>query len=233
MVCFQTKNPNLGKFWRVLAYFMTIWSILRPLKIFYDHSVYFVVIWYIFPVLVSCSNKNLATLEARLKTGFRFSLKIGCRGNPPLPTWDEKSNSVGPKILRVNWTLFLNWRHFSAVDEIKMKNQKKIWTFWLNILTADLLRNINFQKKWILHFLRLILRNWSHRHKTLQFISCRFSSDANNLFFPLKNMFVPSKVYKVFFLRGLVIPFPVGFCYRQIAILLRLLGITIITRTPR
>jgi hypothetical protein len=59
MVCFQTKNPTLGKFWRVLqwkilAYFMTIWSILRPLEIFYvhlvyfcGHLVYFVVIWYI------------------------------------------------------------------------------------------------------------------------------------------------------------------------------------------
>jgi hypothetical protein len=30
---------------------MTIWSILRPLKIFYGHLVYFVVIWYIFPPL--------------------------------------------------------------------------------------------------------------------------------------------------------------------------------------
>jgi hypothetical protein len=54
MVCFQTKNPNLGKFWRVLlwnilVYFMTIWSILWPLEIFYGHLVYFVVIWYIFP----------------------------------------------------------------------------------------------------------------------------------------------------------------------------------------
>jgi hypothetical protein len=52
MVCFQTKNPNLGKFWRVLQweifiYFMIIWSILRPLEIFYGHLVYFVVIWYI------------------------------------------------------------------------------------------------------------------------------------------------------------------------------------------
>jgi hypothetical protein len=28
---------------------MTIWSILRPLEIFYGHVVYFVVIWYIFP----------------------------------------------------------------------------------------------------------------------------------------------------------------------------------------
>jgi hypothetical protein len=34
MVCFQTINPNLGKFWRVLqwkmlVYFMDTWSILR------------------------------------------------------------------------------------------------------------------------------------------------------------------------------------------------------------
>jgi hypothetical protein len=33
MVYFQTKNPNLGKFWRalelkMLVYFMTIWNIL-------------------------------------------------------------------------------------------------------------------------------------------------------------------------------------------------------------
>jgi hypothetical protein len=53
MVCFQTKNPDLGKFWRVLlwkifVYCMTIWSILRPLEILFDHLVYFVVIWYIF-----------------------------------------------------------------------------------------------------------------------------------------------------------------------------------------
>jgi hypothetical protein len=54
MVCFQTKNPNLGKFWRVLQWkilapSMTIWSILRPLEIFYGHLVHFVVIWYISP----------------------------------------------------------------------------------------------------------------------------------------------------------------------------------------
>jgi hypothetical protein len=54
MVCFQTKNPNLGKFWKallwkILVYFMTISSILWPLEIFYFHLVYFVVILYIFP----------------------------------------------------------------------------------------------------------------------------------------------------------------------------------------
>jgi hypothetical protein len=54
MVCFQTKNPNLGKFWgvlqwKILVYIMTIWSILLLLGIFYGHLVYFLIIWYIFP----------------------------------------------------------------------------------------------------------------------------------------------------------------------------------------
>jgi hypothetical protein len=46
---FQTKDPNLGKFWRVLqwkmlVYFMRIWSILRQIGLFYAHLVYFMVI---------------------------------------------------------------------------------------------------------------------------------------------------------------------------------------------
>jgi hypothetical protein len=53
MVCFQTKNPNLGKFLRaldgkMLIYFMTIWNILRTFGKFYDHLVHFVLIWYSF-----------------------------------------------------------------------------------------------------------------------------------------------------------------------------------------
>jgi hypothetical protein len=52
MVCFQTKNPNLGKFrrdldWKDLIYFMAIWNILRIFGIFYAHLVQFVFIWYI------------------------------------------------------------------------------------------------------------------------------------------------------------------------------------------
>jgi hypothetical protein len=44
MVCFQTKNPNLGKFWRVLqwkmlVYFVDTWSILQYFVIFYGHLV--------------------------------------------------------------------------------------------------------------------------------------------------------------------------------------------------
>jgi hypothetical protein len=47
MGCFQTKNPNLSKFWRalewtMLVYFMVIWNILWPF-------VNVVEIWYIFP----------------------------------------------------------------------------------------------------------------------------------------------------------------------------------------
>jgi hypothetical protein len=53
MVYFQTENPNLGKFWKVLQWkmfgiFRAILSISRPTGIFYGHLVHFVVIWYIF-----------------------------------------------------------------------------------------------------------------------------------------------------------------------------------------
>jgi hypothetical protein len=45
-----------------MKYFMAIWNISWRFGIFYDHLVDFVFIWYIFPVLVSCNKKNLATL---------------------------------------------------------------------------------------------------------------------------------------------------------------------------
>jgi hypothetical protein len=68
MVCFfQAKNPNLGKYfraldWKMLMYFMAIGNILRAFVNFHDHLEHFVLIWYIFPVLVSRTKKNLATL---------------------------------------------------------------------------------------------------------------------------------------------------------------------------
>jgi hypothetical protein len=42
MVCFQTKNPDLGKIWRALdgkmwLYFMAIWNILQIFWMFYDN----------------------------------------------------------------------------------------------------------------------------------------------------------------------------------------------------
>jgi hypothetical protein len=46
---------DVGTFYGHLVYFMAIRHILRPIGISK-------VIWYILPVLVSCSKKNLATL---------------------------------------------------------------------------------------------------------------------------------------------------------------------------
>jgi uncharacterized membrane protein YkvI len=57
MVCFQTKNPNLGKFWRALEWkmvvcFMVIWYILWQFG-------NVVVIWYIFPCFgIFCQEKS-------------------------------------------------------------------------------------------------------------------------------------------------------------------------------
>jgi hypothetical protein len=61
MVYIQTKNPDLGKFWRVLqwkmlVYFMFIWCSIRSFSIFcghfgifYGHLVYFSPFWYVGP----------------------------------------------------------------------------------------------------------------------------------------------------------------------------------------
>jgi hypothetical protein len=66
MVCFQTKKSYFGKFlraleWKMLIYFMGISNILLTFGIFSDNLVQFVFFWYIFPVLVSCTKKNLAS----------------------------------------------------------------------------------------------------------------------------------------------------------------------------
>jgi hypothetical protein len=80
MSYFQTKNPNLGKFWRVLqwkmlVYFMAIWSNLWQFCIFYDHLVYFVLILYIlsrFGMLrqEKSGNPGLKTFRLMRQIGF-------------------------------------------------------------------------------------------------------------------------------------------------------------------
>jgi hypothetical protein len=42
----------------MLIYFIAIWNILQAFGIFYDHLVHFVSIWYILPVLVSCTDEK-------------------------------------------------------------------------------------------------------------------------------------------------------------------------------
>jgi hypothetical protein len=108
MVCFRTKNPTLGKFWRVLqrkilAYFMNIWSILR-------HYKYFMAIWYILwlfgifsPVLVSCTKKNLATLSESINAStYRHGINVS-------PS-EEKLNRYIQKGRLPNY-LLQKWRH--------------------------------------------------------------------------------------------------------------------------
>jgi hypothetical protein len=69
MVCFQTKNPKLCKFWwaldwKMFIYCLAIWNILR---IFYEYLVHLCSFGTFFPVLVSCTKKNLATLCATIR----------------------------------------------------------------------------------------------------------------------------------------------------------------------
>jgi hypothetical protein len=79
---------NLGKFWsdlhwKLLVYFMSIWSILRQFGMFCGHLVYFIVIWYVFP-----------------RFGMLYQEKCGNPGQPchasrsPLATLLKKSSTV-------------------------------------------------------------------------------------------------------------------------------------------
>jgi hypothetical protein len=61
----------IGKCWYI---FMSIWSILRPLEIFYGHLVYFVVNY--FPVLVCCTKKNLMRLHTYIHTKTTLTWKF-------------------------------------------------------------------------------------------------------------------------------------------------------------
>jgi hypothetical protein len=48
--------------WNMLIHSMSIWYFFRPFFKLWCHLVCFKVIWFIFPVLVCCTEKNLATL---------------------------------------------------------------------------------------------------------------------------------------------------------------------------
>jgi hypothetical protein len=76
---FKPKKSNLGKFWKVFHRKMLVF--LWPSCLFYSQMVHFMAIWYILwpfgtfcghfvyisTILVSCTEKNLATLRATVK----------------------------------------------------------------------------------------------------------------------------------------------------------------------
>jgi hypothetical protein len=55
-----------GRCWYILWPFALFYG--RLVYIFCGHLVYSMVIWYIFPILVSCTEKNLATLAGNRVT---------------------------------------------------------------------------------------------------------------------------------------------------------------------
>jgi hypothetical protein len=81
MVYFQTKYPNLGRFWRaleweMLMHFMTIWNTLRPFDIIRGSLVQFVAIWYIFPILVCLDQEKSGNPEYQLRRRKKELLSI-------------------------------------------------------------------------------------------------------------------------------------------------------------
>jgi hypothetical protein len=75
MVYFQTKNPNFGKFlrvwqWKMLLYFMDIWTILQQISMLYGHLVYFMVNWYF------CSHFGMQHKEKSGNPGLLFTASL-------------------------------------------------------------------------------------------------------------------------------------------------------------
>jgi hypothetical protein len=73
MVCFQTKNPNLGKILEGLR--------MKNVCVFYDHLEYFTAIWYslwsfgiLFTFWYVWTKKNLATLPGHGSSFFNFKM---------------------------------------------------------------------------------------------------------------------------------------------------------------
>jgi hypothetical protein len=108
MVCFQTINSNLGKFWRSLEwkmwlYFMTIRNILRPFGIFHgrlvksSHFVYFSrfgmfgsrTIWQTWP-WHEISKLHLESSMSKFKTELYLTFLLMLRFNKNLGTKSKK-----------------------------------------------------------------------------------------------------------------------------------------------
>jgi hypothetical protein len=68
MVIFSNQKSNLGLAMEVVGTVFVHLVYLLPFGIFYGHLIYFLNIRYIFPVLVRCSQKNLATLARDTST---------------------------------------------------------------------------------------------------------------------------------------------------------------------
>jgi hypothetical protein len=96
---------------------MVIWYILLSLGIFCGNLVYFVVIWYIFPVWVFCTKKNVATLvQAHLiRSGKARAYTI--RASSRSEAADQSATFLHNKL-----NVFRKEGHLTARDEKKRES---------------------------------------------------------------------------------------------------------------
>jgi hypothetical protein len=101
------------------------WYILRPFGLFYGHLPYFVDIWYIswlfgiyFPILVCCSDKNLATLVLRITPckEKNFEKKLWFKSDKKLIFFDKVSRAKKPP---------------KNCEKINIKIHLKLYAVWL------------------------------------------------------------------------------------------------------
>jgi hypothetical protein len=109
---FKTKNPNFGKFWRVVQrkmwkYFMAIWSILQPFGNFCCHLVYFTR----FGILYSEKSGNPAGVLVQVHLSQCFKRVQDFRLPRPRPVL----SCCGPRVLKTRLSLRDNSGFFHSL----------------------------------------------------------------------------------------------------------------------
>jgi hypothetical protein len=102
MVYFQTQNPYLGKFWKVLQWKMLVF--LKPFCLFYGEMVYFMAIWY--------SLWSFGIFCGHLVYFFKFWYVVARKIWQP---WFETQN--------LEWMQVHMWKEASRVREVRRKVQ--------------------------------------------------------------------------------------------------------------
>jgi hypothetical protein len=100
----------------MLVYFVAYWPFFRPIGIFYGKLLCFVAIWYIFPMLVCCAKKNLATLP-ETPLSFRLFKEVGSR--------EFEDTSLA------NLYLTLHSKFRSSLSPVFLLRSGIEWSYWL------------------------------------------------------------------------------------------------------
>jgi hypothetical protein len=152
MVCFQTKNRNLGTFWRVLqwkmfVYFMDIWSMyFTDIWYIFSHLVYLVVLWYTFPrfgILHQVKSCNPADHCWRVYSMIIFTTSSQYKrsflsGRPCVPTYVARvfsnwhiwpSHKDDTRLPCACWVCFCRWAQKNFFRE-KNESLKVVWKVW-------------------------------------------------------------------------------------------------------